>query len=86
MNDDLTSIKKETLNKCISVTDSWEKKQAKVTEGPSLLKKGNTYYLYILLIIMKVKIMRWDMQQLILLKDLGLIIVEIRFSGGIRGG
>lgn len=45
MNDDLTSIKKETLTKCISVTDSWEKKQAKVTEGPSLLKKGNTYYL-----------------------------------------
>lgn len=39
MNDDLTSIKKETLTKCISVTDSWEKKQAKVTEGPSLLKK-----------------------------------------------
>lgn len=45
MNDDLTSIKKETLVKCLSVTDLWEKKQAKVTEGPSLLKKGNTYYL-----------------------------------------
>lgn len=45
MNDDLTSIKKETLTKCISVTDEWEKKQAKVTEGPSLLKKGDTYYL-----------------------------------------
>lgn len=45
MNDDLTSIKKETLTQCISVTDEWEKKQAKVTEGPSLLKKGDTYYL-----------------------------------------
>lgn len=45
MSDDLTSIKKETLTKCISVTDPWEKKQAKVVEGPSLLKKGNTYYL-----------------------------------------
>lgn len=45
MNDDLTGIKKETLTKCISVTDSWEKKQAKVAEGPSVLKKGNTYYL-----------------------------------------
>ncbi len=45
MNDDLVSIKKETLTKCISVTDSWEKKQAKVAEGPSVLKRGDTYYL-----------------------------------------
>ena len=45
MNDDLTSIKTETLTKCISVTDEWEKKQATVAEGPSLLKRGNTYYL-----------------------------------------
>lgn len=45
MNDDLTSIKKETLTKCISVTEPWEKKQGTIAEGPSLLKKGNTYYL-----------------------------------------
>lgn len=45
MNDDLKSIKKETLTKCISVTADWEKKQAKVAEGPSVLKKGDTYYL-----------------------------------------
>lgn len=45
MNDDLKSIKKETLTKCVSATDVWEKKQAKVAEGPSVLKKGRTYYL-----------------------------------------
>lgn len=45
MNDDLTSIKKETLTKCISATEPWEKKQGTIAEGPSLLKKGNTYYL-----------------------------------------
>lgn len=33
------------MTKCISVTDSWEKKQAKVAEGPSVLKRGDTYYL-----------------------------------------
>ena len=44
MNDDLTSIKKETLTKCISATEPWEKKQGTIAEGPSLLKKGNTYY------------------------------------------
>lgn len=45
MNDDLKSIKKETLTKCISATDEWEKKQATVAEGPSILKRGDTYYL-----------------------------------------
>lgn len=45
MNDDLTSIKTETLTKCISATDPWEKKQGTIAEGPSLLKKENTYYL-----------------------------------------
>lgn len=45
MNDDLQSIKSETLTKCISVSEPWEKKQATVAEGPSIIKKGNMYYL-----------------------------------------
>ncbi|NDV64125.1 glycoside hydrolase family 43 protein [Bacteroides sp. 224] len=45
MNDDLTGIKTETLTKCISASDAWEKKQGTIAEGPSLLKIGKTYYL-----------------------------------------
>lgn len=45
MNEDLKSIKKETLTACIKATDSWEKKQGTIAEGPSVLKQGDTYYL-----------------------------------------
>lgn len=45
MNNDLQSIKAETLTKCMSASEPWEKKQATVVEGPSILKRGNTYYL-----------------------------------------
>lgn len=45
MNDDLQSIKTETLTKCISVESPWEKIQGTIAEGPSLLKRGSTYYL-----------------------------------------
>ncbi len=45
MNEDMTSIKKETLKQCVSVSESWEKKQGTIAEGPSLLKRGDTYYL-----------------------------------------
>jgi Beta-xylosidase len=42
---DLITIKEETLKKCIEVSQSWEKSLGKVTEGPSIIKKGETYYL-----------------------------------------
>lgn len=45
MNKDLKSIKQETLKQCINAESSWEKKQGTIAEGPSLLKRGNTYYL-----------------------------------------
>ena len=45
MNTDLQSIKKETLTKCITADASWEKKQGTIAEGPSIIKKGDTYYL-----------------------------------------
>lgn len=48
MNEDLMSIKENTLVKCIQVEEPWELSQdkpAKVAEGPSVLKKGEVYYL-----------------------------------------
>lgn len=45
MNDDLQSIKVETLTKCITADSSWEKKQGTIAEGPSVMKIENTYYL-----------------------------------------
>lgn len=45
MNDDLNSIKTGTLTKCISAEDPWERKQGTIAEGPSVLKRGGTYYL-----------------------------------------
>src|SRR5690554_4336911 len=34
MNDDLLSIKTETLTRCITASEPWERVQAKVAEGP----------------------------------------------------
>ncbi|NDV58080.1 glycoside hydrolase family 43 protein [Bacteroides sp. 519] len=45
MTDDLMSIKEETLTECITAELPWELLQAKVAEGPSLLKKNGTYYM-----------------------------------------
>lgn len=45
MNDDLQSIKTNTLSRCIGVEEPWEKIQANVAEGPSVLKIKGTYYL-----------------------------------------
>ncbi|WP_206367375.1 glycoside hydrolase family 43 protein [Sphingobacterium sp. SGR-19] len=45
MNDDLISIKPETLTECIRAQDAWERKQGTIAEGPSVLKRGDTYYL-----------------------------------------
>jgi beta-xylosidase len=45
MNDDLQSIQPQTLTQCIAPTEPWELKQARVAEGPSVLKHNGTYYL-----------------------------------------
>ena len=45
MNPDLKSLKEETLMKCIEAQDEWERKQATVAEGPSILKQNGVYYL-----------------------------------------
>jgi len=45
LNDDLESIKTETLTECIRAKDPWERKQGTVAEGPSVLKRGDMYYL-----------------------------------------
>jgi len=45
MTDDLLSIKTETLTKCISASEPWERIQATVAEGPSVFKEGDTYYM-----------------------------------------
>lgn len=45
MNKDLKSIKTETLKECIRAESPWETKQGSIAEGPSLLKRGDTYYL-----------------------------------------
>ena len=45
MNDDLTSIKPETLTECIRAQEPWERKQGTIAEGPSVLKRGDIYYL-----------------------------------------
>ena len=49
MKNDLSGIKEETLKACISATDAWEDTQKvswKVTEGPTVLKRDHTYYLF----------------------------------------
>lgn len=45
MNEDLKSIKTETLTRCISAEEPWERIQGAIVEGPSIVKKGDTYYL-----------------------------------------
>lgn len=45
MNEDLKGIKTETLTRCISAEEPWERIQGTIAEGPSIMKKGNTYYL-----------------------------------------
>lgn len=45
MNDDLSSIKSETLTRCITASEPWERIQGKIAEGPSIIKRGDTYYL-----------------------------------------
>lgn len=48
MEADLSAIKPGTLKECITATEPWEdteKVKWTVTEGPTVLKKNNTYYL-----------------------------------------
>ena len=45
LNADLKSLKEETLTKCVEAEEEWERRRAIVAEGPSLLKRGSTYYL-----------------------------------------
>ncbi len=45
MTPDLMSIKTETLTECIKAEEPWELLQAKVAEGPSVLKEKGVYYL-----------------------------------------
>ncbi len=49
MSDDFSAIKPETLRECITATDAWENTAHTswpVTEGPSVLKHKNLYYLF----------------------------------------
>lgn len=49
LKDDLSDIKPETLKECISGSQSWENTQNTnwpVTEGPTVLKHKNMYYLF----------------------------------------
>jgi beta-xylosidase len=43
--DDLTTLRAETLSKCINVSQTWEDKLGRVNEGPFVLKHGGIYYL-----------------------------------------
>jgi len=45
MEDDLMTIKEETLAKCIEATEPWETSMGKVAEGPSVVKQNGLYYL-----------------------------------------
>ena len=42
---DLQSIKKECVAVCISPMQSWEKRQGRVNEGPSVVKRNGIYYM-----------------------------------------
>lgn len=44
-NDDMHSIKEETLTYCFGPSQAWEQVQARVNEGPFVLKHNGIYYL-----------------------------------------
>lgn len=49
MEDDLSAIKPATLTECITATEQWENTSITswpVTEGPSVIKHNNLYYLF----------------------------------------
>ncbi len=45
LNDDMVSIKENTLVRCITAAAVWERQQDRVAEGPFILKHGGVYYL-----------------------------------------
>ena len=45
MDDDLKGIREETLTECIRASEPWETIDSEVTEGPSVIRAGDTYYL-----------------------------------------
>ncbi len=45
INDDLYSIKENTLTHCITASEPWELIQGRVAEGPFMLKHNGIYYL-----------------------------------------
>lgn len=48
MEDDFSAIKDETLQECITASEPWENTSGKwpVAEGPTVLKRKGTYYLF----------------------------------------
>ncbi|MFT3994926.1 MAG: glycoside hydrolase family 43 protein [Dysgonomonas sp.] len=46
LEDDMMTIKEETLTKCFEVSQDWEKSLGRVVEGPSVIKRGNLYYMF----------------------------------------
>ncbi|MDR1667145.1 MAG: glycoside hydrolase family 43 protein [Bacteroidales bacterium] len=45
LNDDLKTLKAETLHLCIHVSQDWEKVMARVNEGPFVIKHKGIYYM-----------------------------------------
>lgn len=45
LEDDLMTIRTETMEKCINVSQEWEEVWPRVNEGPFVLKHGETYYM-----------------------------------------
>ena len=45
LEDDLMTLKAETLHKCINVSQAWENLLGRVNEGPFILKHNGIYYL-----------------------------------------
>jgi len=45
LEEDLMTIRTETMKKCINVSQDWEEVWPRVNEGPYVLKHGDTYYM-----------------------------------------
>lgn len=45
LSNDLQSVKNECVTVCITPTQSWEKRQGRVNEGPSVIKHNGVYYM-----------------------------------------
>jgi len=45
LKDNLTSLKPETMHKCINVSQPWEEIWPRVNEGPYVLKRNGVYYM-----------------------------------------